>query len=196
MPLPSVLRLVRAPAPVALLLLLSLTFLPLLTLCVPLQPDELTPTQPRTLVLSTSPTLRQTHSLLLSSLTSRDHTLTLSHPYDDHLHLFRHGVSLYDNLLLFTDSMDDFTDSLSLEQLMQWVDEGHNLMLRVWGHRRVSEPIRLLAYELGVTIAEDDDLVVDHFHASAAHERDRAGRRQPHLHHIHQPHRRTHHHWR
>ena len=165
----SVLRLARMPSvPAVLCLLLSLTLLPLLTLSIPLQPSELTPTHPRTLILSTSPTLRHSHSLLLSSLTSRQHSLTLSHPYDEHLHLHRHGQSLYDNLVLFTDGVEDFTDNLSMESLVQFVDEGHNVVV-VWGER-VSEPVRLLAYELGVTIAEDEDVVVDHFHVDHQHD--------------------------
>ena len=157
----------RSP-PLLLVLLFTLTFLPYLSHSIPLQPHELTPTHPRTLVLSIAP-LRHSHSYLLSSLAARDHTVTVAHPYDDHLRLFRHGVALYDNLILFTSGMDDFSDSVSLEPLVQWVDEGHNLLL-VWG-QNVSEPVRLLAYELGVVIAEDDDLVVDHFHTEAALDR-------------------------
>ena len=147
----------------------SLSLLPHPALSIPLQTiDELTPSSPRTLVLSTSPSVRQTHSLLFASLASRDHVLTFAHPYDDHLRLYRHSSALYDNLILFTEGMEDFGEAVPVDAFVQWVDDGHNLVL-VWG-TNVSEPIRLLAYDLGAVIAEDGDLVVDHFHVDHAHE--------------------------
>jgi oligosaccharyltransferase complex subunit beta len=153
-----------------LLLLTLLALLPFLTLSIPLQTiEELTPLNPRTLILSTSPTIRQTHSLLFSSLTSRDHTLTFAHPYDDHLRLIKHSQPLYDNLILFTDQMEDFGETITLDSLIQWVDDGHNLVL-VWGGN-VSEPVRLLGYELGVVIGEDEEYVVDHFHVEQGRDR-------------------------
>ena len=152
---------------------ISLFLLPILTLSatVSLQTvEELTPTSPRTLILSTQlTTIRHTHSLLLSDLASRDHQLTYLHPFDEHVRLSKHGVSLYDNIVLFTEGMNDFADTLTVDQLLSFVDEGHNLVLLLGGGR-VSEPVRLLASELGVLVAEDDEWAVDHFHV--AHELD------------------------
>ena len=150
-------------------LFVLLAVLPLLTLStnVPLQTvEELTPAAPRTLVLSTQlPTIRHSHSHLFSQLINRDHTLTFLHPYDEHVRLSRHGVPTYDNILLFTEGMDDFADSLTVDQLTSYVDEGHNLVLMLGGGR-VSEPVRLLCSELGVLVAEDEEWAVDHFHVT------------------------------
>ena len=151
------------------ILLQLLALLPILTLSatVSLQTvEELTPTSPRTLVLSTQlPLIRHTHSILLSQLADRDHQLTYMHPFDEHVRLSKHGVSLYDNIVLFTDGMDDFADTLTVDQLLAFVDGGHNLVLLLGGGR-ISEPVRLLCSELGVVLAEDDDWAVDHFHVA------------------------------
>ena len=147
-------------------LLLLLPFLALST-SVPLQTvEELTPLTPRTLILSTQlSTIRHTHSVLFSQLSQRDHQLTYLHPFDEHVRLSKHGVSAYDNIVLFTDGMEDFADTLTVDQLLAFVDEGHNLALMLGGGR-LSEPVRLLCSELGVVVAEDEEWAVDHFHVA------------------------------
>ena len=134
---------------------------------VPLQTvEELTPLAPRTLVLSTQlSAIRHTHSSLFSDLSSRDHSLSFLHPFDEHVRLSRHGVSSYDNIVLFTDGLDDFADTLTVDALLAFVDDGHNLAVFLGGGR-VSEPVRLLCSELGVVLAEDGEWAVDHFHVA------------------------------
>lgn len=165
-------KLLRSAAALTFLLHLLL-LLPILTLSatVSLQSvEDLTPLTPRTLILSTQlSTVRHTHSALFSQLSLRDHQLTYLHPFDEHVRLQKHGVSSYDNILLFTEGMDDFADTLTVDQLLAFVDEGHNLVLLLGGGR-VSEPVRLLCSELGVVVAEDEEWAVDHFHV--AHELD------------------------
>ena len=155
--------------PALTLLVHLLLLLPCLILStnVPLQAvEELTPTTPRTLILSTQLTaIRHTHSALFSQLALRDHQLTYLHPFDEHVRLSKHGVSAYDNIVLFTDGMEDFADTLPVDQLLSFVDEGHNLVLMLGGGR-VSEPVRLLSSELGVVLAEDEEWMVDHFNVA------------------------------
>ena len=169
-------RLLSSPSSSLLALVFLLSLLPLLTLSIPLQTvEELTPVTPRTLVLSTSPAaVRANHSILLSSLAAREHVLTHAHLYDEHVRLVRHDVALYDNILLFLTAVDDFSDSLPLDALLRWVDDGHNLVLVLGEDGVVSEPVRLLLHELGVVAGEDKEFVVDHFHVDLL--RDRSAR--------------------
>lgn len=121
------------------------------------------PITPRTLILSTQPaTIQQSHSTFFSQLAARGHSLTFSHTYDDHVKLQKYGQYLFDNLVLFTSNTIDFSEHVTIRDLIRFVDDGQNLLLVL--DNDASEPVKLLAHELGFVVQEQGSKLIDHFH--------------------------------
>ncbi|XP_068270709.1 dolichyl-diphosphooligosaccharide--protein glycosyltransferase 48 kDa subunit-like isoform X2 [Nyctibius grandis] len=72
---------------------------------------------PRTLVLLENGNLRDTHSLFFRSLADRGFDLTFRTADDVGLSLIKYGEFLYDNLIIFSPSIEDFGGNINVETI-------------------------------------------------------------------------------
>lgn len=79
---------------------------------------------------------------------------------DSNLLLSKYGEYLYQNLIIFAPSVEEFGGSISVEAIAQFVDDGGNVL--VAGSSTSGEAIRELASECGFEIDEENAAVIDH----------------------------------
>ncbi|KAF2361925.1 Dolichyl-diphosphooligosaccharide--protein glycosyltransferase 48kDa subunit [Trinorchestia longiramus] len=118
----------------------------------------------KTLVLVDTLATRETHSIFLKALTDRGHEVTIKSADEPSLQLSRYGEYLYDNLVLFAPGVEEFGGSLGVEAIIEFVDEGGNLIIA--GSTDATDLIRELATEVGVEMDEEEakSAVIDHLH--------------------------------
>lgn len=113
------------------------------------------------LVLVDNLVIRETHSKFLKSLTDRGHQLTIKTADDPTLQLVKYGQHLYDHLILFAPTVEEFGGSLSTSLITDYIDNGGNLLIT--GSSEVGFAIRDLANECGIEFDKDGNQVIDHF---------------------------------
>jgi len=113
-----------------------------------------------TLVLLDDNDYKNTHSVFFRSLQDRGHELTFKHVYDEDNTLDKYGQYLYDNLVLFAPSAQEFGEKISPDSVIKFVDSGRNLLVAV--NSNISEPVREVANECGVDFDEEQTQVIDH----------------------------------
>lgn len=96
----------------------------------------------------------------LFSLVDRDFKITFKLADDAALVLSKYGEYLFQNLIIFAPSVEEFGGSISVETIAQFVDSGGNLL--VAGSSTSGEGIRELALECGFEIDEENAAVIDH----------------------------------
>jgi oligosaccharyltransferase complex subunit beta len=79
---------------------------------------------------------------------------------DAGLVLSKYGEYLYQNLIIFSPSVEEFGGSISVEAITQFIDDGGNVI--VAGSPTSGEAIRDLASEVGFEIDEENAAVIDH----------------------------------
>ncbi|CAL4059207.1 unnamed protein product, partial [Meganyctiphanes norvegica] len=118
-----------------------------------------------TLVLVDTLATRETHSIFLKSLQERGHEVTVKAADDPSLQLSRYGEYIYQNLVIFAPGVEEFGGALSVEAIVEYVDEGGNVL--VGGSRDAADLIRELVTEVGVEMDEEGAAVIDHLHYDA-----------------------------
>lgn len=151
---------------------------------------------PSTLVISESAIkATETHSKFLKALESRGHTLSYADSNAENLRLFKYGERVYDNVVLFTPTVDKFPKTermqekrmsthenvamhkmdlnnvkenkkqLSGVELLRFMDDGGNIF--VGANSEAGNAVRTLANECGIDFDERKGAVVDHVKASS-----------------------------
>ncbi|KAK3913355.1 Dolichyl-diphosphooligosaccharide--protein glycosyltransferase 48 kDa subunit, partial [Frankliniella fusca] len=113
-----------------------------------------------TLVLLDNLAIKETHSIFFKSLQERGHTLTFKSADDASLALTKYGEYIYDHLIIFAPSVDEFGGSLNVESITEFIDGGGNLL--VAASSSTSDLIRELASECGFEVDDDGAVVIDH----------------------------------
>jgi len=114
----------------------------------------------RTLILVDNWSIRETHSIYFRSLRDRGFEITFKLADDSSLALVKYGEFLYDNLILFAPSVEEFGGSIDVAAITNFIDGGGNLM--VAASSKIGEPLRDLASECGVEFDEENTAVIDH----------------------------------
>lgn len=127
-------------------------------------------THKRTLVLLDDLQIKSTHSIFFRSLEEKGHSLHFFEAASPDLQLSKYGDYLYDNLVIFAPQVEEFGGSLSIDSILNFIDDGHHVLIA--GDSEVSEPVRELALECGVEFGDDNTFVIDHLHYDAADEGD------------------------
>jgi len=122
--------------------------------------------KPATLVLLDDNEYKNTHSIFFHSLQERGHQLVFKHVYDEDNTLDKFGEYLYDNLVLFAPSAQEFGERITPDAIIKFIDSGHNLLVAV--NSNISEPVREVANECGVDFDEEQTAVIDHVHFDAS----------------------------
>ncbi|KAK3090175.1 hypothetical protein FSP39_009732 [Pinctada imbricata] len=114
----------------------------------------------RTLVLVDNWSIRETHSVFFRSLRDRGFELTFKTADDSTLALVKYGEFLYDNLILFSPSVEEFGGSLDVAAITNFIDGGGNVL--VAASSDIGDPLKELASECGVEFDDEKTAVIDH----------------------------------
>ena len=114
----------------------------------------------KTLVLLENLSVKDTHSVFFSDLSSRGHQLVFKLADDSNLALSKYGEYLYDNLIIFAPSVEEFGGSVDLPALTDFVDNGGNIL--VAASSEIGDILRDFAMEIGVEPDERETSVIDH----------------------------------
>ncbi|CAG2227728.1 dolichyl-diphosphooligosaccharide--protein glycosyltransferase 48 kDa subunit-like [Mytilus galloprovincialis] len=120
----------------------------------------------KTLVLVDNWSLRETHSIFFRTLREKGYDLTFKTADDASLALVKYGEFLYDNLILFSPSVEEFGGSVNVEAITSFIDGGGNVL--VAASSQVGDTIRELATECGVELDEEKTAVIDHLNYDMA----------------------------
>ncbi|XP_014675195.1 PREDICTED: dolichyl-diphosphooligosaccharide--protein glycosyltransferase 48 kDa subunit-like [Priapulus caudatus] len=120
----------------------------------------------KTLVLLDSMSVRETHSVFFRSLVDRGYDLNFKLADDSNLALIKYGEFFYDNLILFSPSVEEFGGSLSVEAITSFIDGGGNVL--VAADSTVGDTMRELVMECGVELDEENTAVIDHLNYDAS----------------------------
>lgn len=86
----------------------------------------------------------------LFSLLDKGYTLTYKIADDSSLILSKYGEYLYDTLIIFAPSVEEFGGSLNVDILTQFIDEGGNILMA--GSSTTGDVLRELASECGFEV--------------------------------------------
>jgi oligosaccharyltransferase complex subunit beta len=114
----------------------------------------------RVLVLVDTLNIRETHSVFFKSLQQRGFTLTIKSADDASLALIKFGEFLYDHLIIFAPSVEEFGGSVNVKEIAQFIDGGGNVL--VAASSNIGDAIRDLAAETGFEFDEENTAVIDH----------------------------------
>jgi len=117
----------------------------------------------KTLVLYDNIDIKETHSKFFDALKTSGEELVFKSADDPSIDLFKYGVRLYQNLVLFCPSVEDFGGSVKVSTLNDFVDDGGNVL--AGADSSIGEPIREFAAECGVEYDEERTAVIDHHNA-------------------------------
>ncbi|CAJ0965478.1 unnamed protein product, partial [Ranitomeya imitator] len=115
---------------------------------------------PRTLVLLENINLRETHSLFFRSLSDRGFDLSFKTADDPSLSLIKYGEFLYDNLIIFSPSVEDFGGNINVETISAFIDGGGSVLVAAGSD--IGDPLRELGSECGIEFDEEKTSVIDH----------------------------------
>ncbi|XP_076651862.1 dolichyl-diphosphooligosaccharide--protein glycosyltransferase non-catalytic subunit Ost48 [Halictus rubicundus] len=113
-----------------------------------------------TLVLLDNLAIRETHSMFFKSLQDSGYTLTFKLADDANLLLTKYREYLYEHLIIFAPTVEEFGGALSVETITDFIDGGGNVL--VAGSSQSGDVLHELASECGLEIDEEGSAVIDH----------------------------------
>ncbi|XP_072047820.1 dolichyl-diphosphooligosaccharide--protein glycosyltransferase 48 kDa subunit-like [Amphiura filiformis] len=119
----------------------------------------------KTLVLLDSQAMKETHSIFFKSLQDRGFDLVFKSADDPSLKLTSYGEYLYEHLILFCPSVEEFGGQIGEGSIIDFIDGGGNVL--VAASSDIGEPIRELGTECGVEYDEEGTAVIDHLNYDA-----------------------------
>merc|ERR1712142_1210930 len=114
----------------------------------------------RVLILLDNLAIKETHSIYFKSLHDQGYGLTFKVADDPSIVLKKYGEYLFDHLVLFCPSVEEFGGGLSVELVTEFIDDGGNLL--VAGSSLTGDILRELASESGFEADEEGTFVIDH----------------------------------
>lgn len=113
-----------------------------------------------TLVLLDNLAIKETHSIFFKTLQDSGYTLSFKLADDANLQLSKYGEYLYQHLIIFAPSVEEFGGALSVETITDFIDGGGNVL--VAGSSQSGDALHELASECGFEIDEEGSAVIDH----------------------------------
>ena len=115
---------------------------------------------PRVLVLLDNFAIKESHSTFFKSLTDMGFSLTYKTADDPSIVLKKYGAFLFDHLILFSPSVEEFGGDLKVEGVADFIDSGGNVL--VAGNSLTGDVLREIASESGFEADEEGNSVIDH----------------------------------
>ena len=118
-------------------------------------------TSKKTLVLLENMYMRDTHSIFFDDLKARGYQLTFKLADDPNLALSKYGEYLYDHLIIFAPSVEEFGGTVDVSAITDFIDNGAgNVLVAV--SSEVGDILRDLGMEVGIELDERGTSVIDH----------------------------------
>lgn len=115
----------------------------------------------KTLILLENLSMKDTHSVFFDDLKSRGYQLTFKMADDSSLALSKYGEYLYDNLIIFAPSVEEFGGTIDSNAIVDFIDNGGGNVL-VAASSEVGDILRDLGMEVGLELDERGTSVIDH----------------------------------
>ncbi|XP_033327485.2 dolichyl-diphosphooligosaccharide--protein glycosyltransferase non-catalytic subunit Ost48 [Megalopta genalis] len=113
-----------------------------------------------TLVLLDNLAIKETHSIFFKTLQDSGYTLTFKLADDANLQLSKYREFLYEHLIIFAPTVEEFGGALSVEAITDFIDGGGNVL--VAGSSQSGDALHELASDCGFEIDEEGSAVIDH----------------------------------
>ena len=114
----------------------------------------------KTLVLLENLSMKETHSMFFGDMKSRGYQLVFKMADDPNLAISKHGEFLYDNLIVFAPSVEEFGGTVDVSAITDFIDHGGNVL--VAASSEVGDVLRDLGIEVGLELDERETFVIDH----------------------------------
>jgi len=98
--------------------------------------------------------------VFFKTLRDRGFDLTFKTADDSSLSLVKYGESIYENIVIFSPSVEEFGGSVDVQAITNFIDAGGNVL--VAASSNIGEAIRDLASECGIEFDEGKTSVIDH----------------------------------
>ena len=98
---------------------------------------------PRALVLLDNLAIKESHSIFFKTLTDLGFSLTYKAADDPSIVLKKYGSYLFDHLILFSPSVEEFGGDLKVEGVTEFIDAGGNVL--VAGNSQTGDVLREIA---------------------------------------------------
>ena len=115
----------------------------------------------KTLVLLENDSIKVSHSIFFQDLQQKGHQLVFKLADDSSLTLSKYGEYLYQNLIIFAPSVEDFGGNIDVQVIADFVDRGKGNVL-VAASSAVGDVLRDLGQEVGLEMDEQGTSVIDH----------------------------------
>merc|ERR1712226_669507 len=115
----------------------------------------------RILVLVDNLMTKETHSIYFRGLVAEGFVLTFKVADDASITIKKYGSYLFDHLILFSPTVEEFGGALSAEAISEFIDAGGNVLIA--GSSQTGDVLREIATECGIEADEEGNSVIDHF---------------------------------
>lgn len=115
----------------------------------------------RVLVLVDNLITKETHSMYFKGLVAEGFVLTFKVADDASINIKKYGSYIYDHLILFAPTVEEFGGALSAEAISEFIDAGGNILIT--GSSQTGDVLREIASECGFEADEEGNSVIDHF---------------------------------
>lgn len=114
----------------------------------------------RVLVLLDNLAIKESHSTFFKILSDQGFSLTYKTADDPSIVLKKYGAFLFDHVVLFAPSVEEFGGSLNVEGVTEFIDAGGNVLIA--GNSLTGDVLREVASECGFEADEEGNSVIDH----------------------------------
>merc|ERR1711970_1573888 len=114
----------------------------------------------KVVVLLENLAVKETHSIYFKTLVDAGFDLTYKGADDATLNIKKYGEFLYDHLVVFAPTVEEFGGNLNVETITDFIDNGGNILIA--GNSNLGEVLREIASEVGFEADEEGTAVIDH----------------------------------
>lgn len=114
----------------------------------------------RVLALLDNMAIKETHSIFFKSLIDAGFGITFKLADDPSIVLKKYGEFIYDHLILFSPSVEEFGGTLTVDSITEFIDRGGNVLIA--GSSMTGDILREIASESGFEADEEGTSVIDH----------------------------------
>lgn len=114
----------------------------------------------KTLVLLENLYLKDTHSIFFSQLEQRGFQLVFKLADESSLALSKYGEYLYEHLIIFAPSVEEFGGTIDKHAIVDFIDNGGNVL--VAASSAVGDILRDIGSEVGLELDEENTAAIDH----------------------------------
>jgi len=114
----------------------------------------------KTLVLLENLYLKDTHSIFFSELEQRGFQLVYKLADESTLALSKYGEYLYEHLIIFAPSVEEFGGAIDKGTIVDFIDNGGNVL--VAASSAVGDVLRDIGGEIGLELDEENTAAIDH----------------------------------